>query len=293
MADEPIIRIDRVSVPGTDTHIRMACAEWNPGGERGTVLCVHGLTRNGRDFDALAAALAAEGWHVLCPDMPGRGMSDCLSDPMQYNNITYLQLLDQWLEEQGLETVHWVGTSMGGIIGMMMASMQPWRIARLVLNDVGALLPKEGLERIAGYVGKKTRFPTQKAAELHYATVLKSWGNLSEAEHELLTRHFLLQDVDGEWYYAYDPNIANVFEMVKAEGKSFEDIAMWDIWEAIEIPVAIIRGEMSDLLSDMVARKMVQGRANAVLHEAKGVGHAPTLATAEQIGWVSQFLSKK
>jgi pimeloyl-ACP methyl ester carboxylesterase len=263
----------------------LAYLEW---GERDakTLVCVHGLTRCARDFDFLAAEMARLGYRVICPDVAGRGDSDWLADPMDYAVPTYTKDLLMLLVRLQLESVHWLGTSLGGLVGMAIAAIPESPIQRLVLNDVGPVLTVAGLHRIASYVGKWPPLPTIEAAEQFVRTISASFGPHTDAEWRFLTEHVVRGNADGSLRMHYDPAIAVPYN---AELPS-SDVELWSLYDAIRCPTLVVRGEQSDLLThDTVAQMAVRGpRAKAV--EIPGVGHAPTLIHADQIAIVRDFL---
>jgi pimeloyl-ACP methyl ester carboxylesterase len=263
----------------------LAYLEW---GERDakTLVCVHGLTRCARDFDFLAPEMARRGYRVICPDVAGRGDSDWLADPMDYAVPTYTKDLLMLLVRLQLESVHWVGTSLGGLIGMAISAIPDSPIQRLVLNDVGPVLTVAALQRMATYVGKWPPLPTIEAAEQFVRTISASFGPHTDAEWRFLTEHVVRRNADGSLRMHYDPAIAVPFN---AEMPS-SDVELWSFYDTIRCPTLALRGEQSDLLTrDTVAQMAVRGpRAQAV--EIPGVGHAPTLIHADQIAIVRDFL---
>ena len=269
---------------------RMAYREWPPAGEeRGTVLCVHGLTRNGGDFDRLAGTLAAEGFRVVCPDIAGRGLSGRLPDAALYDIPQYVADCTTLLARLDRVRVDWVGTSMGGMIGMALASLAGHPIRRLLLNDIGPVIARAGLERIAGYVGDTTRYPDFAAAESALRRKMVSFGPHTDEEFRLLSRHHFVER-EGAFVAHYDPSIAEAFASVPTD-----DVASWPLWSAIDCPVTVLRGEESDLLDARTAESMTRGGPDgagprARLETIAGVGHAPTLIRDEQVERVRRFL---
>ncbi len=260
----------------------MAWVEWGP--EDGApVICVHGLTRNGRDFDVLAQALAAEGRRVICPDLPGRGGSDWLPQPALYQPPVYVAALSYLLARIDAPWVDWVGTSLGGICGMLATIIAGHPVRRMVLNDVGALIPKESLERIRDYVGTERVFADVAALETYLRQVHASFGQLSDAEWRHLALHSA-RDVAGGVALHYDPAIAQPMQ----EGP-IEVLDLWALWDAVKVPTLLIRGAESDLLPVDVARRMA-GRAGVRLAEVADCGHAPALMAPDQVEIVAGFL---
>ncbi len=263
---------------------RVAYSEWgDPAAER-VVVCVHGLTRNGRDFDPLAAALAEAGRRVICPDVVGRGASDRLADPAGYGYPQYLADMTALVARLDVARVDWVGTSMGGLIGMMLAAQPRHPLGRLVINDVGPFVPKASLERLGDYVGKDPLFPDLAAAEAYFRDVHAPFGALSDAQWRHLTEHSTKRAEDG-WRLAYDPAIAAPFKE-----DELEDIDLWPVWDAIEAPVMVLRGADSDLLLAETAAEMAGRGPKAEVVEIPGCGHAPALMDEAQIALVRDWL---
>ncbi|MCU0986629.1 MAG: alpha/beta hydrolase [Acetobacteraceae bacterium] len=266
-----------------DGFHRLAYTAWGEAGARPPILCVHGLTRNGRDFDRLAAALAARGRHVLCPDMPGRGGSDRLSIPTLYDIPTYAVACSHLIATLGVETVDWVGTSMGGLIGMSLAAMPGTPIRRLVLNDVGAVIPAPALSRIKAYVGADPAFTDMAALEAHLRKVYAAFGPMTGEDWQHFAAISARTADDGTIRLHYDPAIAVPMPDVAQE------IDLWPLWARIAAPVLLLRGETSDLLLPETAARMAE-RPGVTLHTVPGVGHVPALVDDDQIGRVAAFL---
>ncbi len=270
---------------------RMAYLEWGEPDNPRVLVCVHGLSRCARDFDTFAAAMAGE-YRVVCPDVPGRGDSDWLSNPLEYAVPTYAGDMVTLIARLDVETVHWVGTSMGGLIGMVLASLPDSPIARLVLNDVGPLVTASSLQRIGAYIGKWPPLPTIEAAEQYLRAVSASFGPHSDAQWRSLTEHVVRRQADGAWRMHYDPNIAVAFNAPGAtdpEGRH-RDIDLWPCYDAIRAPTLVVRGALSDLLTRETARQMAERGPRARVVEIAGVGHAPTLMQPDQIAVVREFL---
>lgn len=257
--------------------------DWGHPDSARVVVCVHGLTRNGRDFDALAAALA-DRFRVLCPDMPGRGDSDWLADPADYVFPTYLAVLTGMLAHAHVDQVAWVGTSMGGLLGMIMAAHRGSPVTRLIVNDVGPVLEPAALARIAGYVGLDPVFDSFAALEAHIREVSAPFGPLTDAQWAELSRTTGRQTTDGHWRLKYDPGIAVPFRNASAGGD------LWPIWDAIRCPTLLLHGALSDLLSSQTATAMCARGPKPKMVEFAGIGHAPMLLTADQIAPVAAFL---
>ena len=264
----------------------MAYLEWGePEGTR-TLICVHGLTRCARDFDRLAAEMVRHGYRVICPDVAGRGDSDWLENPMAYSVQTYAFDMVTLIARLDVESVQWVGTSLGGLIGMTIAAMRDSPIKRLVLNDVGPVLTAVSLERIAAYLGKVPPLPTIEAAEQLVRAIGVPFGPHSDAEWRFLTEHVVRKNADGSLRMHYDPAIAVPFN---AE-LSRKDMELWSLYDAIRCPTLVLRGEQSDLLRRDTAAQMALRGPRAKVVEIAGVGHAPTLLHDDQIAIVRDFL---
>ncbi len=260
--------------------------EWGDSGAAHAVLCAHGLTRNGRDFDVLAGHLAGK-CRVLCPDMPGRGKSPWLADTTQYNNLTYLAAIRHLLAELDIARVHWIGTSMGGILGMMAANAAPGLLASLALNDVGCIIPKEGLQRISRYAGVTSAYATRADAEAALRKNCAPFGITDEAHWQLLFQHSIEQAKDGTWRLAYDPAImAN-----SPKPDAVQEVNLWAMWEAIKpVPTLLIRGEHSDILTRETALAMQAQHPALTFREIENTGHAPALMAKNQVDMVTGWL---
>ena len=244
------------------------------------VLCVHGLTRNGRDFDVLAGALA-DRYFVLCPDLPGRGASDWLADPALYQPLSYVQALSHLLARVGRK-VAWVGTSLGGICGMLTAAAAAAPVGALVLNDVGPELPAAALTRIGAYLAQTPRFDDLAALERHLRVIHAPFGPLSDAQWAQMAATSARVLPEGGLALNYDPAIGLAF------GGAPADVDMWPVWAALRLPVLAIRGATSDLLAPGVVARMVADGAEAM--EVAGAGHAPALMDGPSIARVRDFL---
>lgn len=257
--------------------------EWGPA-DGAPVVCVHGLTRNGRDFDALAQALGAAGRRVICPDLPGRGASDWLPDPMLYQPPVYIAALSHLLARIDAP-VDWVGTSLGGICGMAIAATPGQPIRRLVLNDIGAFVPQEAMARIRDYMGQEPVFADLAALEAHLRLVHAPFGPLTDAQWQHLAETSARRS-DGGVAMHYDPGIAR--PIVAQEAQALD---MKALWSAVRLPVLLIRGAESDILTPDTAAEMA-ARPNVELAEIARAGHAPALIDQAQIALVAGFLAQ-
>lgn len=270
---------------------RMAYWEWAYTGAAAappTVICVHGLSRQGRDFDTLAAALA-EHYRVICPDVAGRGRSEWLANPAGYQIPAYVADMVSLIARLDVEQLDWVGTSMGGLIGMGLAALPGSPLRRLVLNDVGPAIRYESLLRIGSYLGQPLRFESAEAGAAYLWSISSSFGPHSPAQWAALSAAMIVQD--GErWRLHYDPQIALPFKAVTPELSAAGEAALWRAYDAIRCPTLLLRGADSDLLARDTAAAMTQRGPQARLIEFPGVGHAPTLVQADQIAAVREFL---
>ncbi|MBG06536.1 MAG: alpha/beta hydrolase [Rhodospirillaceae bacterium] len=265
---------------------QIAYTEWGAPEAARTLICVHGLTRNGRDFDTLASALEDQ-YRIICPDVVGRGKSDWLQSGSEYQNPNYLADLATLLAKTGAREVDWLGTSMGGILGMLMATVPGNPIKRLIINDVGPFLPKAALERIASYTGNAPDFDDLAALESYLRDVHATFGDLTDGQwrHMAETSHRTLEG--GKVALAYDPAIGDNFR-----AGPLDDVDMWGFWDLIRCPTLVLRGETSDLLRQEDAEAMTQRGPKAELVEIPGCGHAPALMAADQIAIVRDWLNR-
>jgi pimeloyl-ACP methyl ester carboxylesterase len=261
---------------------RVCYTEWGDPQNENVLICVHGLTRNGRDFDALAQAMSDK-YRVLCPDIVGRGKSGWLEHKADYGYPQYCADMASLIARSGARQVDWVGTSMGGIIGMLIASQPRNPIRRMVVNDVGPLIPKSALERLKKYVGTAPPFDTFDSAEEYLRFVSAPFGPLTDAQWRHLAVNSFRQ-VNGKWSVVYDPAIAQGFAGNPA------DVILWPYWDQIRCPVLAIRGKESDLLLSETAQEMTRRGPRTKLVEFDGIGHAPMLMQERQIAVVRSFL---
>jgi pimeloyl-ACP methyl ester carboxylesterase len=264
---------------------RMAYTEWGDPRNSRVVVCVHALTRNCRDFDFLARALASH-YRVVCPDIAGRGVSEWLREPSGYAIPNYVADVVTLIARLDVETVDWVGISMGGLIGMALASMERTPVRRLVLSDVGPEITTESIQRIASYVGTDPRWTSIEQAEAYIRTVSAPFGKLADDQWRHLTEHCVCQDSDGSWRFRYDPKIAEPFKASFAGGP----IDLWPFYERVSCPTLVVRGAESDLLTRETWQRMGSCGPRAKLVEIPEVGHAPLFLTDDQIAVARDFL---
>lgn len=281
-------RLDHVSCISPSGLHRMAYWEWGDPENGKVLLCVHGLTRTGRDFDTLARALSSE-YRVVCPDLVGRGQSSWLRDPAYYAVPQYTADMLPLIARVRASTLHWVGTSLGGLIGMSLASLADTPITRLVLNDVGPRLDPDALARISRYVGTAGVFASQLEGLAHLREVAAAFGPHTDEQWLELNRHIVRQ-TEGGWSMHYDPSIAIAFKQMTVQQAAVGEAMLWQAFECISCPILVLRGAQSDLLSRATAEQMLARNPNASLVEIGGVGHAPTLMAPEQLERVADFL---
>jgi pimeloyl-ACP methyl ester carboxylesterase len=269
---------------------RMAYWQWERiGGAADRVLvCVHGVSRQGRDFDVLARAMRG-GWRVVCPDVVGRGESDRLADPGGYVIPTYVADMVTLLARLDARTVHWFGTSMGGLIGIVLAGMPGAPIERLVVNDVGPTIDAAGLVRIGDYIGKPLTWASEDEAADYLLTISRGFGPHTRAEWLALTRPMLRRD-GARWRLHYDPAIGAALRATTPEMAAAGEALLWAAYERIACPTLLLRGAQSDVLSASTAAAMASRGPKARVHEFAGVGHAPTIVAADQVAVVREFL---
>ncbi|RYX97505.1 MAG: alpha/beta hydrolase [Comamonadaceae bacterium] len=301
--------LHHVQCPDADGGHRMAFWQWGAPAGSHVVLCVHGLTRQGRDFDSFARGLLADAekrgvageLRIVCPDVAGRGRSDWLADPMGYQIPVYaadmLALVGQLQADASVAMLDWVGTSMGGLIGIVVAGQPagvlPVPVRRLVLNDVGPALEWSAIERIGAYLGQAGHFDSlQQAADAMWA-ISSSFGPHTAQEWLALSRHMLLpvdESPSSKLRLHYDPALGVPFRAGTEETTRQGEILLWQFYDNIAARTLVVRGAQSDLLSPATAESMRQRGPKAGLVEFAGVGHAPTLVAKDQIHAVAGFL---
>jgi len=271
---------------------RMAYKEWGDPANTNVLVCVHGVTRVADDFDALARALS-DRYRVVCPDVAGRGRSDRLADPALYVVPQYVADMVTLVARvtAGDEGVHWFGTSMGGLIGIALASLQGTPIRRLVLNDIGPVLDPAAMARIGEYIGQDIRFGSYEEGAAYVRAVSASFGPHSDAEWDKLARDVLVPRPGGGWMRHYDLALAQPFRALTPERVARDEQALWAAYDAIRCPTLLVRGEQSDLLSRATAEEMTRRGPKPRLVEVAGVGHAPTFVQPAQIALAREFLT--
>ncbi len=270
---------------------RMAYWEWGDPANPRVLVCVHGLTRQGRDFDTLARTLC-DTYRVVCPDVVGRGRSDRLADPHGYQIPAYMADMVTLLARLNATRFDWLGTSMGGLVGMLLAAQKGSPIGRLVLNDVGPKIEFEAVKRIGLYLGVTQRWTSVDEAADYLRSISPGFGPHTPEQWLALTVPMLVREEEGGSTYRshYDLDIALPFRTITPESASAGEAMLWHAWDAIACPTLVLRGAESDLLTMQTAQAMTERGPKARLHEFKGVGHAPTLVAPEQIEVVREFL---
>lgn len=262
--------------------------EWGPAEAERTVVCVHGLTRQGRDFDVLARALVRTGCRVVCPDLAGRGMSDWLADPDSYTLVQYCADMNALMARLDVDEVDWVGNSLGGLVGMILAGQPQTPIRRLVINDIGPFIPGAALRRMGLYLNASPpRFPDFAAAEAHLREILAPYGTLSDQEWHHLTEHSIRRHAEGGYILRYDPAIGEAYRPWRVDNTT-----MWEQWDRVSCPTLLLRGAESDMLLASTAEEMTRRGPKARLIEFPDAGHVPALMTEEQIRPVIEFLTR-
>lgn len=265
---------------------RMAYVEWGDPANPRVLVCVHGLTRCGRDFDFLAQALTSD-YRVICPDVVGRGQSDWLRDPLHYAVPQYAQDMAALLARLDVEQVDWLGTSMGGMIGMAIAAQPQSPIRKLILNDVGPVIAAGAIKRIGEYLATPPDFASPEEAEAYVRVIAEPFGQLTDGQWRHLTQHVIKSGPAGRFQLRYDPGIAVPFATAAGEG---QDIEFWPIYDAIQCPTLVIRGERSDLLSRETVAAMTARGPRARSAEISAVGHAPMFMDEAQVAVAKSFL---
>ena len=266
-----MIKTQYVTSCSTGGLHQLAYTDWGDINNPNVLICSHGLTRNKHDFDVLAEKLSAKR-RVICFDLPGRGESGWLNNKMAYDYTQYVVDALMVIARANIDKVDWLGTSMGGLLGMALSSLPDSPINKLIINDVGPYLPKAALQRIAEYVGQQPAFDTKEELGRYIRTVYAGFGDLSEQQWDMMLTYGQRQLDNGQVTLNYDPEISNVFL-----NKSLEDINLWPVWEAIKQPTLVIRCETSDLLKDETAKKMTTTGQKSTLATIHNTAHAPAL----------------
>jgi pimeloyl-ACP methyl ester carboxylesterase len=239
-----------------------------------------------RDATSTSSRALCGRFRVVCPDLAGRGDSDRLADPLLYAVPQYVSDMVTLIARLDAESVNWVGTSLGGLVGMVLAAQAGTPVKRLVLNDVGPRIARTALRRIGDYIGKAPTFASLEEADRYLRVISAPFGPHSDAQWRFLTENWVRQQADGAWRAHYDPRIADAYNADKSD----QDLELWPVYDAVRCPTLVLRGEHSDLLLRDTAAEMTRRGPKAKLVEIRGVGHAPTLLHADQIAVVREFL---
>ncbi|AIL65750.1 Alpha/beta hydrolase [Rickettsiales bacterium Ac37b] len=282
------VRAKEFYVQGKDARHKMAYMEWGSENKE-VVICVHGLTRNSRDFDYLAQELSKT-YRVICPDIIGRGKSDWLEDHNLYNYDTYVSDMKQFLQYLNIPEINWIGTSMGGLIGIILSASDDKKVIKnMVLNDIGPFIPEKSLQRIAKYISINPKFSSLAQAERYIRDILSPFGIKKDEDWKYITMHSILEDSNGNIILAYDPAISKVFSQADA----LKDIDLWNLWDKVCANILVLRGTLSDVLEQKTAEYMVKNKDSALLVEFQDIGHAPALMSSEQISIIKNWLDSK
>ena len=267
---------------------RVAYWEWGPRDAVRTLVCVHGLTRQGRDFDFLAQRFARSGWRVVCPDLVGRGRSGWLRHAEGYTLLQYGADMNALLARLDVDQVDWLGNSLGGLVGMMLAAQPGSPIRRLVINDIGPYIPGTALRRLGVYLNAPPpRFAGLGEAEAYLRATLAPFGALTDAQWRHLAEHSVRPDDAGGLLRHHDPAIAEAYRPWR-----LGSILMWDLWDKVACPTLVLRGSVSDMLPASAAAEMTRRGPRAELVEFPAIGHLPALLDAGQIAPIVEFLDR-
>jgi len=285
-------RFGEFAALGPHGFTRIGYVEWGPEHAEQTVICVHGLTRNSRDFDFLARRLVQRGMRVVAPDLPGRGRSEAMEHAEDYGTPLYVAVTAALIARIGAREVDWIGTSLGGHIGMELAARPRTPIRRLVLNDFGARVPAAALQRIGKYLRDTRSFRTLDEVEIYLREIYAPFGDLSDSQWRHLAEHSAVSENEELWLH-YDPKIVTQFSR-----PLLLDVTLWRVWEQVACSVLIVRGSDSDLLLPETVKEMKrrgiaaeQGRVRSV--EIPNCGHAPALMSDDEIDVIEDFLTAK
>ena len=278
-----------VRCSSADGSHRMAYHAWGNPKNPKVLICVHGLTRRGSDFKTLAEVMSNQ-YYVICPDVVGRGDSDRLKNPMLYAIPQYVADMGNMIEQLGAKQVDWFGTSMGGLIGMVYASMPNNPIRRMIMNDVGPRIEPEAIKRLGSYVGKPFAYPTRAEALSRLNEICATFGTHTTEEWDIYNGPMLIEK-NGQWVMHYDPDIAVPFASLNPIMAKAGEMMLWHAFKQIQIPVLVVRGGESDLLSAKTVAEMCKLNPHVRSIEIPGVGHAPAFVKSEQIALVQEFLS--
>lgn len=290
-----------LEIPQSNKSRKIAYIEWGEENSDNVLICVHGLSRNAHDFDFIAGKLC-DNYRIISIDMAGRGKSDWLNNKSDYNYKTYISDIYHLIYELNLRRIDWLGTSMGGIIGMVIAAQSPELIHKIVINDIGPYIPGEALERIMSYVGKVPEFDRRQEAEDELRERMKTFGVAKETHWKHIFMHTVIQKENGMYSFAYDPAIVQKIPFLQRllginikkpqRWLKIPDVNLWKFWNKIRCPILVVRGSASDVLTQDTLKKMQTSNPQVTAVELPGIGHAPTLMDREQIEMIRKWLAE-
>ncbi len=291
-ADYPITRFFNAPNPDKQGYHKICYYEWGAENrDKKPVVCVHGLTRNARDFDFLAYKLAEDGYRVIAIDVAGRGKSEWLPNKKWYEYKNYADDIIRLLKSIDITSCYWVGTSMGGIIAMAVNAFAPTLIEKVVLNDIGYEIPKDAMNRLASYVGNQIHFVNFEEYNRALTKILVGFG-ITDSTHWAHTLNYSAKrNEDGSYDLLYDPTINHIFRDDEGNPKQLDTVDLTFLWKKITCDEMLIRGSKSDLVSHEMAMEMKRRKKNLVIAEIEDVGHAPALMEPDQIKIVIDFLN--
>lgn len=260
--------------------------QWGDADNPNIIICVHGVTRLSRDFDTLAQALSKQ-YRIICPDVVGRGYSDWFGNKRNYNFMQYCADMNSLISHINAERVHWIGTSMGGLIGLILSALSHTPIQSLILNDVGPTLKRAELQNLGRYIGRAPTFPTQEDLLEYYKETYRAYGELPEKQWQTMALYSSFKE-DYGYRMHYDPKIGDAFR----SNYSFFNFDLWKYWEEIECPTLIIRGELSTFFTQDTANKMLERDEDVEITTIKNAGHAPMLNSKTEIKAIEKFYKK-
>ncbi len=264
---------------------KISYRQWGSDPKKDAIICAHGLTRNAHDFDKLAARLS-ERYQVSCPDFPGRGQSAWLASESLYDYAQYLADMNALIARLGKTEIDWIGTSMGGLVGMMLAAMPSSPIRRLIINDIGPLVKNEALERIAGYVGLAPSFSSLAEVKTYLRRVHAPFAPMTDEDWQQMAKTSATRSESGSFDLNYDPKIGDAIRT----SLTGSDVNLWPVWDNVSCPTLVLRGTQSDLLDRPTAIAMTERGPKARLIEVPGAGHAPSLMSHDQIEMIEMWL---
>ncbi|MET3107364.1 pimeloyl-ACP methyl ester carboxylesterase [Oxalobacteraceae bacterium GrIS 2.11] len=285
------VRIESVQCISPDGLHNMVYKDWGEVDNPNVLICVHGVTRVSDDFDALARELSSQ-YRVVCPDIVGRGRSGWLRNPQHYQVQQYVCDVVTLIARVNPQNLSYLGTSMGGLIGLGLASLKDNPIRKLVLNDIGPVLNTSALARIGQYISQSMRFATYEEAAHYVRTISQPFGEHTEEEWHKICKDALRQDKDGMWIRNYDLNLGVTMQAVTPELAQAMQAMLWAAYDSISCPTLLLRGADSDLLLEETAQQMTTRGPRARLVEFEKVGHAPTLVHDDQIAVIKDFLNQ-